>query len=145
MNKKVKLIIEIVIFLAILGIVGGIYYFNTKDREEVEEEAVSVGVVKITDDNFEEEVLNSNVPVILDFSSNSCPPCVAMLTTLIDIAKTNKDIKVATLNVDSKDCENIVEEYPVEGTPTIMIFKDGEVSSTLVGAVNEETIIKELE
>ena len=59
MNKKVKLIIEIVIFLAILGIVGGIYYFNTKDREEVEEEAVSVGVVKITDDNFEEEVIKN--------------------------------------------------------------------------------------
>lgn len=144
MSKKVKLIIEIVIFVCMLGIIGCVYYMNIGNKEEVLEDAVSVGVVKITDENFEEEVLKSDKPVILDFSSNSCPPCVAMLTTLIDIAKNNKDIKVATLNVDSKECEDIIKEYPADATPTIMIFKDGEVTSTLVGAVNEEKIMSEV-
>ena len=140
MSKKVKLIIGIVIFVCILGVIGSFYYVNMSN-EEVLEDAVSVGVVKITDENFEKEVLKSDKPVILDFSSNSCPPCVAMMTTLIDIAKNNKDIKVATLNVDSKKCEDIIKEYPVNATPTIMIFKNGEVTSTLVGAVNEEKIM----
>ena len=147
MNKKVKLIIEIMVFVIVLGGIAGIYYFSTNstNKEEVEEESVSVGVVKVTDDNFDEEVIHAEQPVILEFSSNSCPPCVAMLTTLVDIAKNNKDVKVATLNADSKDTKEILEEYPVDATPTIMIFKDGGVISTLVGAVDEDTIMSELD
>lgn len=144
MNKKVKLIIEIIIFIAILGIITGIYYFNSSNKEELEAEAGSVGVVKITDENFSQEILNSEQPVILEFSSNSCPPCVAMLTTLIDIAKNNKDLKVATINVDAKECADTMARYQVDGTPTLMIFEDGEVTSTLVGAVDKDTIMAEL-
>lgn len=147
MNKKVKLIIEIGIFIIVIGGIASIYYFSTNGtkKEEALEESVSVGVVKVTDDNFKEEVIEADKPVILEFSSNSCPPCVAMLTTLIDIAKNNKDVKVATLNTDSKDCEDILEEYPADATPTIMIFKNGKVISTLVGAVDEDAIMAELE
>lgn len=147
MNKKVKLIIEIVIFVVILGIIAAIYYFsiNSTNKKEVEEESVSVGVVKVTDDNFEEEIINSDKPVILEFSSNSCPPCVAMLTTLVDIAKNNKDVKVATLNTDSKDSEEVLDKYPIDATPTIMIFKDVKAISTLVGAVDKDTILSELD
>lgn len=143
MGKKAMLTIGIIIFVCILGGIGSFYYVNMSN-EEVLEDAVSVGVVKITDENFEKEVLKSDKPVILDFSSNSCPPCVAMMTTLIDIAKNNKDIKVATLNVDSKKCEDIIKEYLASATPTIMIFKNGEVTSTLVGAVNGEKILSEV-
>ena len=143
MNKKIKLIIEIIVFVIILVIIA-LIYFNNQNVEEINKEAVSVGIVKITDENFEEEVINSDKPVILDFSSNSCPPCVAMLTTLIDIAKNNKDIKVATLNVDSKETTNIIEKYPAEATPTIMIFKDGKVTETLVGATSEENIMSKI-
>ena len=61
MNKKVKLIIEIVIFLAVIGGIAGVYYFSTNstNKEEVEEESVRVGVVKVTDENFQEEILQS--------------------------------------------------------------------------------------
>ena len=147
MNKKVKLIIEIIMFFMVIGGIAGIYYFSTNNtnKEEVEEESVSVGVVKVTDENFEEEILKSEQPVILEFSSNSCPPCVAMLTTLVDIAKNHKELKVATLNVDSKDCEEVLDEYSADATPTIMIFKNGKVISTLVGAVSEDAIMNELE
>ena len=144
MNKKVKLIIEIIIFIAILGIITGIYYFSSSNKEELEAEAGSVGVVKITDENFSQEILNSEQPVILEFSSNSCPPCVAMLTTLIDIAKNNKDIKVATINIDEEGTEDTVSKYEVSATPTIIIFKDGKDISTLVGAISEDKIMSEV-
>lgn len=144
MNKKVKLIIEIVIFIITLLALTSIYYFGTSNKEEVAEEAANVGVVKITDENFESEIINSEKPVILEFSSNSCPPCVAMLTTLIDIAKNNKEIKVATINIDAEENEKTLSKYTIEGTPTIMIFENGSVKSTLVGAVSEEQIMKEL-
>ncbi len=144
MNKKVKLIIEIAVFVVLLVVIACIYNFSDSNREELEAEAGNVGVVKITDENFNQEVIESDKPVILEFSSNSCPPCVAMLTTLIDIAKNNKEIKVATINVDAKDSADTLARYPVDGTPTIMIFEDGQIKSTLVGAVDETTIMNEL-
>ena len=88
MNKKIKLVIEIVIFVLVLGIIGAVYYYNV-NKKEVIKEAGSVGIVKITDSNFEEEVLNSDKTVILDFSSNSCPPCVgAFLSSALILAST---------------------------------------------------------
>ena len=143
MNKKIKLVIEIVIFVLVLGIIGAVYYYNV-NKKEVIKEAGSVGIVKITDSNFEEEVLNSDKTVILDFSSNSCPPCVAMLTTLNDIAKNNQDVKVATINIDEEGTEDTVSKYKVSATPTIIIFKDGSDIKTLVGAVNEDKIMSEV-
>ena len=143
MNKKIKLVIEIVIFVLVLGIIGAVYYYNV-NKKEVIKEAGSVGIVKIMDSNFEEEVLNSDKTVILDFSSNSCPPCVAMLTTLIDIAKNNQDVKVATINIDEEGTEDTVSKYEVSATPTIIIFKDGSDIKTLVGAVNEDKIMSEV-
>ena len=143
MNKKIKLVIEIVIFVLVLGIIGAVYYYNV-NKKEVIKEAGSVGIVKITDSNFEEEVLNSDKTVILDFSSNSCPPCVAMLTTLIDIAKNNQDVKVATINIDEEGTEDTVSKYEVSATPTIIIFKDGSNIKTLVGAVDEDKIMSEV-
>ncbi len=143
MNKKIKLVIEIVIFVLVLGIIGAVYYYNV-NKKAVIKEAGSVGIVKITDSNFEEEVLNSDKTVILDFSSNSCPPCVAMLTTLIDIAKNNQDVKVATINIDEEGTEDTVSKYEVSATPTIIIFKDGSDIKTLVGAVDEDKIMSEV-
>ena len=58
---------------------------------------------------------------------------------------TNKDVKVATLNVDAKDTKEVRDDYPTDATPTIMIFKDGKEIATLVGAVYKDTIMSELE
>ena len=71
MKRNLKLIIGVVILVSVLGVIGGVYYFNSKNKEEVLEEAESVGIIKITDENFTEEVINSFEPVILEFSSNS--------------------------------------------------------------------------
>lgn len=143
MNKKVKLIIEIVIFIIALCAITGFYYFGNNSKKE-QEEAINVGIVKVDNDNFLEEVVNSEKPVILEFSSKSCPPCVAMLTTLINIAKNNDDVKIGTVDIDEKDSEKIVTRYGVSATPTIIIFKDGSVKEVILGAASEDKIMEAL-
>lgn len=141
MKKKVGLIVEIVIFVVALCALTGFYYFSNSEVDD-QEESVNVGIVKITDDNFSEEVLNSDKPVVLEFTSKSCPPCVAMLTTLIDIAKNNGDIKIGTVDMDDDSGSKIVSDYEIAATPTIVVFEQGEVKDTLVGAANEEQIME---
>ncbi|HAB66177.1 MAG TPA: thiol reductase thioredoxin [Firmicutes bacterium] len=144
MNKKVKLIIEIAIFIVVLCGITSIYYFNNRNKKQLEEEASSVGIVKVTDGNFNSEVLESDKPVIVEFTSNSCPPCISLLPTLINIAKTNSDVKVVTINIDSKENKSVVTKYQVEATPTIIIFKEGKVKDSIIGATDEESIMTAL-
>ncbi len=142
-KKKISVIVEIVIFIAILGGITFFYYFSGNDKKSAEEFS-KVGIIKVNDENFEAEVLKSDKPVVLEFSSNMCPPCLTMVPTLISIAKNNQDIKVVTLNTSDDDAKKTAEEYKIEATPTIMILKDGEVVKTFVGATTEATIMQEL-
>lgn len=141
-NNKVRLLIEIVLFIGALCIITFVYYFGG-EGEQTEEGQEEVGIVEITDDNFEEEVLNSQVPVILEFSSNSCPPCLTMIPTMIDIAKNNKDIKVGSVNSESNTSQ-IIEDYNIEAYPTIIIFNNGEVQKVFIGVTSEDTILQEV-
>ena len=142
-KKKISVIVEIVIFFAILGGITFFYYFSGNDKKSAEEFS-KVGIIKVNDENFEAEVLKSDKPVVLEFSSNMCPPCLTMVPTLISIAKNNQDIKVVTLNTSDDDTKKTAEKYEVEATPTIMILKDGEIVKTFVGATTEATIMQEL-
>lgn len=142
-NNKVKLLIEIAIFIGALGVITAIYYFDGNDIPE-EEEVEEVGIVKINDDNLEKEVLKSEKTVILEFSSNSCPPCLTMIPTMINIAKNNKDIKVANINSSEDNTSKTLKKYNIEAFPTIIIFKNGEVAKQFVGATSEETIMREI-
>ena len=142
MNKKVKLIIEMVVFVGILCAITGFYYFSQTNKPK--EQPAGVGIIKVDDSNFEDKILNSKKPVVLEFTSNSCPPCVAMLTTLIDIAKNNKDIQIATVDMDDDDSAEIIKKYEISATPTLIIFDNGKVQDTLVGAVGESQIMEAL-
>lgn len=142
-KKKISVIVEIVIFIAILGGITFFYYFSGNDKKSAEKFS-KVGIIKVNDENFEAEVLKSDKPVVLEFSSNMCPPCLTMVPTLISIAKNNQDVKVVTLNTSDDDAKKTAEKYEVEATPTIMILKDGEVVKTFVGATTEATIMQEL-
>lgn len=134
-KKKITLIIEIVLFVGALFALTFVYYFKGNDTETTEEEA-SVNIVKITDDNFEEEVLKSDKPVILEFFSNSCPPCLMMAPTMINIAKNHEDIKVATINSSDADTAKTVKNFNIEAYPTIIIFKDGLSHKVFIGATS---------
>lgn len=142
-KKKTKLVIEIVLFIiALLGITF-IYYFNG-NKEISEEEQNEVGIIKITNENFESEILQSDKPVVLEFYSNMCPPCLTMLPTMINLAKNHQELKVATVNNSDENTSEIAKQYEVEATPTIIIIKDGKVHHRIIGATNEEGIMEAL-
>ena len=107
--------------------------------------AEDIKIVKVNDSNFENEVLKSKKPVILDITSTSCPPCLIMIPTLIGIAKNYPDIKIATVGIDEPGIDNIKASLPIQAFPTFFLFKDGKVVNQLVGVVKEEELFAALQ
>ena len=99
-------------------------------------------VLKITDENFEEEVLKSDKTVIVDFYADWCGPC-KMQSPIIDaIANEKSNVKVGKLNVDENP--NTAVKYDVMSIPTILIIKGGQVAKEFVGLTDKEEIAKYL-
>lgn len=142
-KKKIKIIVEFTIFILALCAITFFYYFKDS-AETTDSELQEVGIIKVTDTNFQEEVLESDKPVVLEFSSNMCPPCLTMIPTLISLAKNNNDIKVAILNTNETEAKETASKYNIEATPTIFILKNGEIIKTFVGATSKEEILKEI-
>ena len=96
-------------------------------------------IVHITDDNFETEVLQSSEPVLVDYWAEWCGPCKMIAPVLDEIAGEYQGrVKVAKLNID--DNPNTPPRYGIRGIPTLMLFKDGEVEATKVGAVSKSQL-----
>jgi thioredoxin 1 len=92
--------------------------------------------VDVTDGNFEEEVLASDKPVLVDYWAEWCGPCKMTAPILDEVADEYTDkLKVAKLNID--DNPNTPPKYGVRGIPTMMLFKDGQVEATKVGALSK--------
>ncbi len=93
-----------------------------------------MSTVKVSDDDFETSVLGSSQPVLVDFWAEWCGPCKMIAPALEEIAtdKAGKLI-IAKLNID--DNPQTPAKYGVRGIPTLMIFKDGQVAATKVGAL----------
>lgn len=90
-----------------------------------------------TDSNFEEEVLNSNVPVLVDFYADWCGPCKMMSPVIEELSsKYEGKIKVGKLDVDQNGAT--AQKYKVMSIPTILLIKDGKVLETVVGAVPKQ-------
>ena len=99
----------------------------------------------ITNDNFESEVLNSNIPVLLEFYSDRCIPCKRMSPILAELEEEHTDIKVSKLNI--KFGSDTARKYNVMSSPTIVFFKDGEEVNRIKGVAKKadlEAIIKEI-
>jgi len=100
---------------------------------------VSDKIVHVTDDDFENEVLQANAPVLVDYWAEWCGPCKMIAPVLDEIAdEYDGRIKVAKLNID--DNPNTPPRYGIRGIPTLMLFKDGEVEATKVGAVSKSQL-----
>ena len=100
---------------------------------------MSANIVAVTDDSFEEDVLKSETPVLVDYWAEWCGPCKMIAPLIDEISQDYADkIRIAKLNVD----ENPVtpQQHNIRGIPTLMIFKDGSVAATKVGAVSKSQL-----
>ena len=96
-------------------------------------------IIHVTDSSFEEEVLKSDKPVILDYWAEWCGPCRMIAPILDEIADEYADrIRVAKINIDEN--QETPQKYAVRGIPTLMIFKEGNVAGTKVGAVSKSQL-----
>ena len=88
----------------------------------------------VSDANFDQEVLKSSEPVVVDFFAEWCGPCKAMAPALEQVAAEMKGkVKVAKLDVDQNP--EVTQKYTIQAMPTLMIFKDGKVAAQRVGAL----------
>lgn len=99
-----------------------------------------MSVLKISNENFEEEVLKAEKPVIIDFYADWCGPCQMMSPIIDEIAEEKADeIKVGKVNVDEN--QELAMKYGVMSIPTIVIIKKGEVENTFVGVRSKSEIL----
>jgi thioredoxin 1 len=97
---------------------------------------MTVNIVHVTDSSFEEEVLKSDMPVIVDYWAEWCGPCKAIAPVLEEIAgEYQGKLVVAKMDVDNN--QQTPQKYVVRGIPTLMIFKDGDVIGTKVGQLSK--------
>jgi len=100
--------------------------------------------IEITDSNFEDVVLKSGIPVIVDFWAEWCGPCRMVGPIVNEIGEEFKDkALVGKLDVDSNP--GVTMRYGIRNIPTILFFKDGDVADKQVGAVAKTTLVKKLE
>ena len=100
-------------------------------------------ILKLNQENFENEVIKSEKPVLIDFYADWCGPC-KMMSPIIDsiVEELGETIKVGKINVDEN--QELAEKYQVMSIPTILIIKNGEIAQKFVGVTDKDRIINEL-
>ena len=95
--------------------------------------------VVIIKENYENEVLKSEKPVLLDFWATWCGPCASLKPTIVELANENNDLKVCTVDVDEN--KDLAREYKVMSIPTVIALKDGKEIGRIVGPESKEQIL----
>lgn len=99
-------------------------------------------VIEISEENFESEVLKSELPVLVDFWAPWCGPCRMMGPIVDEIAEENFELKVCKVNVD--EASELAIKYDVESIPTLIYFKNGQVRATMIGLRTKQDIMNEI-
>ena len=97
-------------------------------------------VMKVTSANFEEEVLNSDKAVLIDFYADWCGPCKMFSPIIESVAEENEDVKVVKIDVDN--AQDLAIKYQVMSIPTIVVIKNGKEVNRNVGVVSKSQIVE---
>lgn len=101
-----------------------------------------MSVLEITEKNFEEEVLNSDKTVLIDFYATWCGPCKMQSPIIDKLAEERTDIKVGKINIDENS--ELAEKYGIMSIPTLVIIKNGQIKNQFVGLTPKEKIEESL-
>ncbi len=100
---------------------------------------MSAHVLEVTDHTFQDEVLQSGIPVLVDFGAPWCPPCRMIAPTIESLAeKYAGAAQLCEMNIDENS--STAQRYGIKGIPTLILFKNGREEERLVGAASKETI-----
>lgn len=105
---------------------------------------MSDNVINATDDTFDAEVVNSDVPVLVDFWAPWCGPCKMLAPTIHEIADEYAG-KAKVVKVDTGDARNAAMKYKVSALPTVMLFKNGEPVKAMMGAQSKDKYTTEID
>ncbi len=100
---------------------------------------MSENILNVTDDTFEEEVLNSEQAVLVDYWAEWCGPC-KMIAPILEEISTEYGDKIKITKLNTEDNQKTSLKYGIRGIPTLMIFKNGEVEATKMGAVSKSQL-----
>ena len=146
---KNKIIWFIIFVILVIAIILASRFVNKQGEQAIQEskentntlneEEESMNIIKVSDENFEQEVLNSNIPVLVDFYADWCGPC-KMLSPIVDeVANENDDIKVVKVNVD--ESQNTAIKYQVMSIPTLVVIKNGNEVNRSVGLIDKQEVL----
>ncbi len=102
-----------------------------------------MSIVNLTMENFQREVLNSDKPVLVDFWASWCGPCRMVAPLVEQIATENADVKVGKVDIDAQP--ELANAFRVMSIPTLMVFKDGKMAKSAVGARPKAAIMAMLD
>ncbi len=102
----------------------------------------SANVLIVTDSSFESDVIQSSVPVLVDFWATWCGPCKMIAPILDEIASENSAIKIAKVDVDANPATS--SKFGIRAIPTLLIFKGGQVVDTIVGLASKKDLVAKL-
>jgi len=97
-----------------------------------------MSVIRVTDKNFQKEVMGCETPVVVDFWAEWCGPCRALLPVIEEFANAHHEIKVCKINVDEE--EELSAKFEIMSIPTILVFKEGKITNRSSGVKTVQQI-----